>query len=118
MGAAAFAAAALVRHTGFGWLSAIYATNGVGAAHAFYAVSTVAGSLVGLGNVMAGLGILLFGRVMQRHPRYNSVGYLSTGAGAAMGLAGFVTHAFLFAVSTISPIAWVTPTAFALRAED
>ena len=117
MGAAAFAAAALVRHTGFGWLSTIYATNGVGAAHAFYAVSTVAGSFMGLGNVMAGLGILLFGRVMQRHPRYNSLGYLSMGAGTVMVLAGFVTHPFSFAVSTISAMAWFTRTALALRAE-
>src|SRR2546422_10535261 len=46
MGAAAFATAALVRHTGFGWLSTIYATNVVGAAHAFYAVIIVAGTLM------------------------------------------------------------------------
>ena len=117
MGAAAFAAAALVRHTGFGWLSTIYATNGVGAAHAFYAVSTVAASLVGLGNVMAGLGILLFGRVMQRHQRYNSLGYLSVVAGTAMVLAGFVTHPFSFAVSAISAMVWLTRTALTLRAE-
>src|SRR5438094_8963428 len=71
---------------------------------------------MGLGNVMAGLGILLFGRVMQRHPRYNSLGYLSMGAGTVMVLAGFVTHPFSFAVSTISAMDWFSPTALALRA--
>src|SRR3989440_12994299 len=71
---------------------------------------------MGLGNVMAGLGILLFGRVMQRHPRYNSLGYLSMGAGTGMVLAGFVTHPFSFAVSTISAMACFTRTALALCA--
>src|SRR2546428_834529 len=116
-GVLAALAAAWVRHAGFGWLSTISATNGVGAAHAFYAVSTVAASLVGLGNVMAGLGILLFGRVMQRHQRYNSLGYLSVVAGTAMVLAGFVTHPFSFAVSAISAMVWLTRTALTLRAE-
>src|SRR5438552_2432391 len=74
-----------------------------------------AGVLAGV--AMAGLGILLFGRVMQRHPRYNSLGYLSMGAGTVMVLAGFVTHPFSFAVSTISAMAWFTRTALALRAE-
>lgn len=117
IGAAAFAAAALVRHTGFGSLSAIYATNGVGAAHAFYAVSTVAGSLIGLGNVMAGLGTLVFGSVMQKHRRYNDVGYLSVVAGTAMVLSGFISHPFTFAVSAISAMAWLTWTGLVLRAE-
>ncbi len=117
IGAASFAAAALVRHTGFGTLATIYATNGVGAAHAFYAVSSVAGSLVGLGNVMAGLGTLVFGRIMQRHQRYNNLGYLSVLAGTAMVLAGFITHPFAFAVSAISAMAWLTSTARVLRAE-
>src|SRR2546430_17478044 len=108
MGAAAFAAAALVRHTGFGWLSTIYATNGVGAAHAFYAVSTVAGSLMGLSNVMAGFGTLLFGGVMQRQPRYNMLGDLQIRAGTTLVLAGFLTHPASIAASSFSATAVVT----------
>ncbi len=117
IGTAAFAAAALIRHTAYGSLSSVYATNVVGAAHAFYAVSTVVGSLMGLGNVLAGLATLAFGNVMLKERRYNSVGYFSVVAGTAMVLSGFISHPFTYIVSTLSAGAWWVWTALVMRGE-
>jgi len=117
IGAAAFAAGALIRHTAYGTLSPIYATNVVGASHAFYAVSTIVGSLSGLGNVLAGLGTLVFGNVMLKERRYNNVGYFSVVAGAAMILSGFISHPFTYMISAFSAGAWLVWTALVMRGE-
>lgn len=116
-GAAGFAAAALIRQVGFGALSTLYVGNKVGAAYAFYALNGMVNSLVSLGDVATGLGVLILGNVMLRTKRYGHVGYLSVVAGTAMVFSAFIAHVFLFMASFVAIIAWLLWTALTLRAE-
>jgi len=116
-GAGTLAAAALVRQAGFDALSGVYLTNAVGGAHAFYALSGVVHSLESLSALATGLGVLVLGRAMMGEARYSSVGYLSVAVGLVMVVAAFVSHVFLFMVSTLGMIAWLIWTALVLRAE-
>ncbi|MDQ7844184.1 MAG: hypothetical protein QN141_12740 [Armatimonadota bacterium] len=116
-GAGTLAAAVLVRQAGFDALAGLYATNAVGGATAFYALRSVVASLESLSALASGVGILLLGRLMVADRRFQAVGYLSVGAGAIMIFAAFVSHVFLFMLSTVAMIAWLLWSSLTLRAE-
>lgn len=116
-GAGTLAAAVLVRQAGFDALAGLYATNATGGAYAFYALRGLVYSLESLSALATGLGVLIIGRLMVTDRKFSSVGYLSVVVGTVMVFAAFVSHVFLFMVSSLGMIAWLIWTAITMRTE-
>ncbi|HEU5300122.1 MAG TPA: hypothetical protein VFW08_11570 [bacterium] len=116
-GAGTLAAAVLVRQAGFDALAGLYATNAAGGAYAFYALRGLVHSLDSLSTLSTGLGVLVFGRLMNGDKRFGTVGQFSILAGVVMVFAAFVSQVFLFMVSSVAMIAWLAWTAVTMRME-
>lgn len=125
VGMAALGIGALTRQVGLGALSALYIyhapkaapTATKTAATAFFALNAMVNSIVAMGGVATGLGVLILGSVMLRAERYRSIGYLGAITGIALVLSAFIAHVFLFMASSILTVAWLIWTGLTLRAE-
>lgn len=116
-GATSFAAAAAIRQIGFTSLIPVYKTAHTSGAVAFYGTNGVVHGLLGLGGIVAGLGVLVFAGIMLKSARYSSVGFLSVAAGTVMILDGFVNNVYFFMGSFMAMIVWLIWTSLTLRAE-
>ncbi len=116
-GAIGFASSALVRQVGYSAMSTIYPANQAGAVQAFRAMQGIENSMFALGQVGAGLAMIVLGVVMLRIKRYGGVGYLSAVAGTTMFLGGFIPHVVLFMASFALMTIWFVWSALVLRGE-
>ncbi len=116
-GAVGFASSALVRQVGYSAMSVIYPANQAGAVQAFRAMQGIENSMFALGQVAAGLAMIVLGIVMLRTKQYGGVGYLSAVAGTTMFLGGFIPHVVLFMASFALMTVWFVWSALVLRSE-
>lgn len=116
-GASATAMGALTKHAGSTWLANLYVANQVGASHALYALTSVVNAFFSFGTFATGCAVLLIGRLMLKHRRYENAGYLSLLAGAIMVLSGLFGRDVLSHFSVIAAIFWTGFSAFSLLSE-
>jgi hypothetical protein len=116
-GASATAMGALTKHAGSNWLADLYVANQVGASHALYALNSVVNAFFTFGTFAIGCAVLIVGKLMLKHRRYENAGYLSLLAGAIMILSGLFGRDVLSQLSIIAMIFWLGFSSFGLLQE-
>lgn len=117
LGAAAFAATALLRQFGIGPLAALYNANQVGAVHAFRGMIGVLIATKASGQIFTGLAALAFASAMLSEKKYHNAGIVAVVTGAATILATFISNAFLDGISILAIAVWFGWTSMMVREE-
>lgn len=118
IGAAGLAASAMIRQFGIAPLAAMYASNQVGAVHAFRAMNGIANGFTGLSELFVGVAALAFTAAMLPEKHYRNAGMVGAATGVAMILSAFVSHVALVMLSTVGAAVWFVLSAIVMRSES